>query len=93
MFDQFQQMAENPQTREMIFRMVAQKVAEAPPEMRDALARVTVTLEKTERGMRLDVSPSDDRQVEDIIKGAVGGWTEMVARGFQSAGFHVEIVE
>jgi len=93
MFDQVQKMMESPQARDMVFKMVAQQVASAPPERREALSRVTVTLEKTERGLHLDVGPSDDEQVESTIRDAVEGWTEMVARGFQSMGFKVEIVE
>jgi len=93
MLDQFQQMFESPQAREMVFRMIAQQVAQAPPERREALSRVTVTLERVDRGLHLDVSPSDDADVEGIIKNAIEGWTEMVARGFQSMGFQVEIVE
>jgi hypothetical protein len=93
MFDQLQKMMETPQAREMVFKMIAQQVAQAPPERREALSRVTVTMERTERGMRLEVSHSDDEQVEKIIREAIANWTEMVSRGFQSMGFQVEIVE
>ena len=93
MLDQFQQMFESPQAREMVFKMIAQQVAQAPPERREVLSRVTVTLERTLRGLHLDVSPSDDADIEEVIKNAIDGWTEMVAKGFQSMGFQVEIVE
>jgi hypothetical protein len=93
MFDQMQQMMSSPQAREMVFKMIAQQVAQEPPERREALSRVTVTLEKTERGMRLDVGHSDDPQVEKEIRGAIENWTDMLSRGFQSMGFSVEIVE
>jgi hypothetical protein len=93
MMDQFQSMMATPQAREMMFNMIAQQVADAPPERREALSRVTVTLERTERGMHLEVSRSDDRQIEETISGAIEGWTEMLSRGFQSMGFKVEIVE
>ena len=93
MFDQLQNMMATPQAREMVFKMIAQQVAQAPPEKRDALSRVTVTLEKTERGMHLEVSRSDDEQVEEVVRGAIENWTEMLSRGFQSMGFQVEIVE
>jgi len=93
MFDQLQQMMATPQAREMVFRMIAQQVAQAPPERREALSRVTVTLETTERGMRLDVGRSDDEYVEGVIRQAIENWTEMLSRGFQSMGFRVEIVE
>ena len=73
--------------------MIAQQVAQAPPERREALSRVTVTLERTERGMRLEVGHSDDPQVEEVVRGAIENWTDMLSRGFQSMGFRVEIVD
>jgi len=93
MLDQFQKMFESPQARETVFKMVAQQVAQAPPERREALSRVTVTLERTERGLHLDVSRSDNQEIEEIIRNAVENWSEMVSRGFQSMGFQVEIIE
>jgi len=93
MLDQFQKMFESPQAREMVFKMVAQQVAQAPPERREALSRVTVTLEKKERGLHLDVSHSDNPEIEEIIRNAVENWSDMVSRGFQSMGFQVEIIE
>jgi len=93
MFDQLQKMMATPQAREMVFKMIAQQVAQAPPETREALSRVTVTLERTQRGMQLSVSQSDNEQVESIIREAINNWTDMLSRGFQSMGFRVEIVE
>lgn len=93
MFDQLQKMMATPQAREMVFKMIAQQVAQSPPETREALSRVTVTLERTRRGMQLSVSQSDDEQVESIIREAINNWTDMLSRGFQSMGFRVEIVE
>ncbi len=93
MFDQLQKMMATPQARDMVFKMIAQQMAQAPPERREALSRVKVTMERTVRGMRLEVSHSDDEQVEKIIREAIDNWTEMVSRGFQSMGFQVEIVE
>ena len=93
MFDQLQQMMATPQARDMVFKMIAQQVAQAPPERREALSRVTVTLERTGRDMHLEVGHSDDEQIEEIIKQAINNWTDMLSRGFQSMGFRVEIVE
>jgi len=93
MFDQLQKMMETPQAREMVFKMIAQQVAQAPPERREALSRVRVTMERTGRGLHLEVGHSDDEQVEAVIRDAIDTWTEMVSRGFQSMGFQVEIVE
>ena len=93
MFDQLQKMMATPQARDMVFNMIAQQVAKAPPERREALSRVTVTVEKLERGLRLDVGHSEDEQVEGTIMSAVEDWTDMLSRGFQSMGFSVEMVE
>ena len=93
MLDQFQNMMSNPKAMDMVFNMIAQKVAQSPPEMREAMGRITVTLEKTGRGIRLDVGRSDDAKVEETVKGAVEAWTGMLSRGFQALGFKVEIVE
>jgi hypothetical protein len=93
MFDQMQKMLSTPQAREMLFNMVAQQVAQAPPERKEALARVTVTIKKRQRGIQLDVGHSDDELVERVIRDAIEGWTDMVSRGFQSMGFSVEIYE
>ena len=93
MLDQLQQMMATPKAREMVFGMIAQQVAQAPPERREALSRVTVTLEKTARGIQLEVGHSDDQQVEEVVRGAIENWTDMLSRGFQSMGFSVEIVE
>jgi len=93
MFDQLQKMMATPQAREMVFKMIAQQVAQAPPERREALSRVTVTKERTGRGLHLEVGHSDDERIEKIIREASDNWTVMVSRGFQSMGFRVEIVE
>ena len=93
MFDQLQNMMATPQAREMVFNMIAREVANAPPERREALSRITVTLARTERGKHLEVSRADDQHVEELVRGAIGNWTDMLSRGFQSMGFQVEIVE
>ena len=93
MFDQLQKMMATPQAREMVFKMIAQQVAQAPPERREAMSRVTVTMERTGRGLHLEVGYSDDEHIEKIIREAIDTWTDMVSRGFQSMGFRVEIVE
>jgi len=93
MFDQMQQMMASPQAREKVFKMLAQQIAQAPPEKKAALARIKATLEKTLRGMSLEVGASDDPQIETMINEAIENWTEMLSRVFQSMGFQVEIIE
>ena len=91
--DQMQRMLSTPQAREMLFNMIAQQVAQTPPERREALSRVTVTLTKRRRGLQLDVGRADDQDVEAVIRDAIEGWTDMLSRGFQSMGFSVEVYE
>ncbi len=91
--DQMQRMLSTPEAREMLFNMIAQQVAQAPPERREALSHVTVTLSRRKRGFQLDISPADDREVEAVIRDAIEGWMDMLSRGFQSMGFSVEIYE
>ena len=74
MFDQFQNMFSTPQTREMVFNMMAGQMSQMRKERREALARVKVTLERTARGMNLSVSQPDDPQIEEIVKGALETW-------------------
>ncbi|MFA5409230.1 MAG: hypothetical protein WC343_10720 [Bacilli bacterium] len=93
MFDQMQNMMATPQAREMMFKMIAQQAAQAPKERREALSRVKVTLERTENGMRLDATHSDDPEVEENVRNAIESWTDMLSRIFQSMGFQVEIVD
>ncbi len=93
MFDQMQKMFQSPQTREMMFNMLAQQMAQAPPEKREAMSRVTATVEKLDRGMVVSFGPSDDEGVETMISSSIEGWADMMARMFQSMGFSVEIVE
>lgn len=93
MFNQLQKMMTTPQARDMVLKWIAQEVAQAPPERREALSRITVTLERTPRGMHLEVGRSDNEQIEETIRNAVENWTDMLSRVFQSMGFKVEIVE
>ena len=93
MLDQLKEMMGSPRMRDMVFGMIAQEVAKGPPEKRESLSRVTVTLERLDRGIRLEVVRSDDPEIEKVIRNAIEGWAEMVARGFQSMGFRVEIVD
>jgi hypothetical protein len=93
MFDQLQQMMSNPQALDTFFGMMSQKVAQESPEKREALGRVKVTLERTERSLQLAVGRSDNLEIEQEINQVLEAWTTMLARGFQSMGFRVEIVD
>ena len=93
MFDQLQQMMSNPQALDTFFGMMAQKVAQESPEKREALGRVKVTLERTERSLQLSVGRSDNLEIEQEVSRVLEAWAMMLARGFQSMGFRVEIVD
>jgi hypothetical protein len=86
-------MMSNPQALDTFFGMMAQKVAQESPEKREALGRVKVTLERTERSLQLAVGRSDNLEIEQEINQVLEAWTTMLARGFQSMGFRVEIVD
>jgi len=93
MFDQLQQMMSNPQALDSFFGMMSQKVAQESPEKQEALGRVKVTVERTERSLQLSIGRSDNLEIEQEINRVLEAWTMMLARGFQSMGFRVEIVD
>jgi hypothetical protein len=92
MFD-FQQMLGTPQAREMMFQMMAQQMGQAPPQVREALSRVTVTVKKRPRGFELNIGECHDEQVESVIRAALDSWSDMLTRGFQAMGYKVRIYE
>ena len=92
MFD-FSQMVSTPQAREMLFQMMSQQMSQAPPEVREALSRVPVTIIKRPRGFELSIGESDNEQVESMIQGALSSWSDMLTRGFQAMGYEVNLYE
>lgn len=92
MFD-FMQMASSPQSQEMMFRMMSRQMGQAPPEVRDAVARVEVIIKKGERGFELRMSHSDNAKVEEMTKQSVESWVDLLSRGFQAVGYKVKIYE
>lgn len=92
MFD-FSQMFATPQAREALFNMMAQQMSQAPPEIREALSRVPVSIIKRTRGFELKIGESDNTQVESMIQGALDNWSDMLTRGFQAMGYEVNLYE
>lgn len=92
MFD-FSQMFATPQAREALFNMMAQQMAQAPPEIREALSRVPVNIIKRTRGFELKIGESDNTHVESMIQGALDNWSDMLTRGFQAMGYEVNLYE
>lgn len=92
MFD-FSQMFATPQAREALFKMMAQQMSQAPPEIREALSRVPVTIVKQPRGFELKIGESDNQEVEAMIQGSLNNWSDMLSRGFQAMGYQVNLYE
>ena len=92
MFD-FMQMANSPQSREMLFQMMSQQMGQAPPEIKEAISKVEVIIKKTERGFELRIAGSDNAQVESMVKESVNSWIDLLSRGFQAVGYKVKIYE
>ena len=92
MFD-FMQMANSPQSRDMLFQMMSRQAGQAPPEVRQAVSKVEVTIKRTGRGFELRIGESDNAQVEAMLKESTDNWIEMLSRGFQAVGYRVKIYE
>ncbi len=92
MFD-FMQMASSPQSQEMMFRLMSRQMGQAPPEVREAVSQVEVTIKKGERGFELRMCHSDNPKVEEMTKQSVESWVDLLSRGFQAVGYKVKIYE
>ncbi len=92
MFD-FMQMANSPQSREMLFQMMSRQAGQAPPEVRGAISKVDVIIKRTGRGFELRIGESDNAEVEAMLKESTDNWIEMLSRGFQAVGYKVKIYE
>jgi hypothetical protein len=92
MFD-FMQMANSPQARDMFFRMMSKQMGQAPPEMREAISKVEISIRRNERGFELRIGQSDNQQVEKMLQDSTDSWIEILSRGFQAVGYKVKIYE
>ena len=92
MFD-FMQMANSPQSREMLFQMMSRQAGQAPPEVREAISKVEVIIKSSDRGFELRIAGSDNAQVESMIKDSISSWVDLLSRGFQAVGYKVKIYE
>lgn len=89
----FSQMAGTPQAREMLFRMMAQQMGQASPDVREAISRVEVGIRRGERGFEIRIGESDHARVESMIRSSIESWSDLLARGFQAMGYRVRIYE
>ena len=86
-------MANSPQSREMLFRMMSKQMGQAPPDVREAISKVEVVIKRNERGFELHIGRSDNAKVETMLKESTDNWIEMLSRGFQAVGYKVKIYE
>ena len=92
MFD-FMQMANTPQSQEMLFHLMSQQMGQAPPDVREAISRVEVIVKRNERGFELRIGQSDHERVESMVRESVDSWINLLSRGFQAVGYRVKIYE
>jgi len=92
MFD-FMQMANTPQSQEMLFRLMSQQMGQAPPDVKEAISRVEVIVKRNERGFELRIGQSDHDKVESMVRESVDSWINLLSRGFQAVGYRVKIYE
>jgi hypothetical protein len=92
MFD-FMQMANTPQSQEMLFRLMSQQMGQAPPDVREAISRVEVIVKRNERGFELRIGQSDHERVESMVRESIDSWISLLSRGFQAVGYRVKIYE
>ncbi len=92
MFD-LMRMGNSPQAQEMFFRMMAQQMGQAPPEIREAISKVDVIIKKGDRGLELRIGRTTNERVEGMISQSVDAWVNMLSRGFQAMGYKVRIYE
>ena len=92
MFD-FMQIANTPQSQEMLFRLMSQQMGQAPPDVREAISRVEVIVKRNERGFELRIGQSDHDRVESMVRESVDSWINLLSRGFQAVGYRVKIYE
>jgi len=91
MFD-FMNMANSPQSREMLFRMMSKQMGQLRG-FREAISRVEVVIKRNERGFETAHRPERQCQVETMLKESTDNWIEMLSRGFQAVGYKVKIYE
>ena len=92
MFD-FMQMANSPQSRDMLFRMMSKQMGQAPPEVKEAISKVEIAIKRNERGFELRIAQSESPQVEKMLQESTDSWIEILSRGFQAVGYKVKIYE
>lgn len=93
MFDKMAEMFGGPQSQETLFRFMAQQVAQAPPEMREAMARVEVIIVRKPGGINLVVAKADDDRAANVISNSLNTWSGFLSSAFQALGCRVKLYE
>lgn len=81
------------QSKDLMFSMISQQMSKVPSDVREALSRVDVIVEKDGRGFSIRIGKSDDPRIEDMIHNSVENWCDLLARGFNAMGYKVKLYE
>jgi alanyl-tRNA synthetase len=92
MFD-LMNMANSPQARDMLFKMMSKQMGQVPPEVKEAISKVEIIIKRDERGFELRLGKSEHPVVEKMLKDSTASWIDMLSQGFQAVGYKVKIYE
>ena len=92
MFD-LMNMANSPQARDMLFKMMSKQMGQVPPEVKEAISKVEIIIKRDERGFELRLGKSEHPVVEKMLKDSTANWIDMLSQGFQAVGYKVKIYE
>jgi len=92
MFD-LMNMANSPQARDMLFKMMSKQMGQVPPEVKEAISKVEIIIKRDERGFELRLGKSEHPAVEKMLKDSTASWIDMLSQGFQAVGYKVKIYE
>jgi len=89
----FTDMLSNPRAQEAMLKLMSQQMANFSPEQKEAIARVNAKVIKRPRRLEISLGESDDPTVAKWITGFVNGWSDLLPKILQSAGFTVDLYE
>jgi hypothetical protein len=89
----FSDMLNNPRAQEAMLKLMSQQMANFSPEQKEAIARVSAKVIKRPRGLEIALGEGDDPTVDKWITGFINGWSDLLPKILQSAGFTVDLYE
>jgi hypothetical protein len=92
MFD-LMNMANSPQARDMLFKMMSKQMGQVPPDVKEAISKVEIIIKRDKRGFELRLGRSAHPAVEKMLGDSTASWIEMLSQGFQAVGYKVKIYE